>query len=78
MCSSENVSHNNNTSWHKASPQHVTNYCKVINDNLCYINISDVLWLCTNCNCLLTFTICSGFMTARSSVVWQSVLVSGR
>ena len=52
----ENVSHNCNYSWHKALPHHeLSNYSRVLNNNLTSIDIPDDLLLCTNCNCTNDF-----------------------
>ena len=53
--SCENVSHNCNYSWHKALPQELSNYSRVLNNNLTSIDIPDDLLLCTNCNCTNDF-----------------------
>ena len=55
MYSCENVSHNCNYSWHKALPQELSNYSRVLNNNLTSIDIPDDLLLCTNCNCTNDF-----------------------
>ena len=52
----ENVSHNCNYSWHKASPQELSNYSRVLNNNLTSIDIPDDLLVCSNCNCTNDFT----------------------
>ena len=53
--SGENVSHKCGYSWHKALPHELSNYSRILNNNLSAINIPNDLLVCTNCKCTNDF-----------------------
>ena len=68
--SGENVSHNCGYSWHKALPHELSNYSRVLNNNLSSINIPNDLLLCTNFNCT------KDFHKPEIDSLWHSIICS--